>query len=272
MGFFDWLISLFQKEGYNEKQALQYIKKNYPKYKVIKPQDRKEFEQLFLNLAKQKIFQTNRLLEESEINILAQRIRIKQFQQKEKTQEVFKRNYSQEDITTSQVQERQWSHSIALFTKTIRETINPSIAGLAKNISRIEFLEAKYADAQKRKAEDIFRNNKREFSEIEEDIRVYINLLENTKTTLSSYQRIIQKIQEITVFWKEIVSNLQKARVTNENQIKVNILSTINITLKDKHQKLTSSLLQEINSQKEKFEDFYTEVPIKSSQDQLAAK
>src|SRR3989338_780945 len=84
MGFWGWLTNIFSPKEYDTKAALHFIKKNYEKYKIIDPEDRKEFEEMFGALAKEEIYRLKRYLEAEEINILAQRIRIRQFQLKEK--------------------------------------------------------------------------------------------------------------------------------------------------------------------------------------------
>src|SRR3989344_4465370 len=103
---------------YDTKAALHFIKKNYEKYKIIDPEDRKEFEEMFGALAKEEIYRLKRYLEAEEINILAQRIRIRQFQLKEKEgKKIIGKKAGKEDI-------QEWSQQkTQLFIKIIRENI-----------------------------------------------------------------------------------------------------------------------------------------------------
>ncbi len=270
MGFFDWLKSLFGNQGYAAKQALHYVKKNYDKYKVIKPSNRPEFEQMFLSLANNEISRLNRLLTEEEINPLAQRVRIRQFQRKEK---ITGTNTAQQNISATQKYTKGWSENIKQHKKVLEEILLPALISLTKSITKIEYLEAKYWDALEKKDERVFSNNKRDFSDIEEELRVYINQLENVKNELIQLypQRTFQtKLQEMITLWKETLKSLQQARIINNNEQKATILSTINRTLRQKHIENVRAITQELNSQRERIEDFYTEMPQEYLQEQEA--
>src|SRR3989344_1330319 len=143
---------------YDTKAALHFIKKNYEKYKIIDPEDRKEFEEMFGALAKEEIYRLKRYLEAEEINILAQRIRIRQFQLKEKEgKKIIGKKAGKEDI-------QEWSQQkTQLFIKIIRENITPSLSNLTKDMGKIETLEEKYTHALERNTATVFLNAKPEF-------------------------------------------------------------------------------------------------------------
>ena len=131
MGFWGWLTNIFSPKEYDTKAALHFIKKNYEKYKIIDPEDRKEFEEMFGALAKEEIYRLKRYLEAEEINILAQRIRIRQFQLKEKEgKKIIGKKAGKEDI-------QEWSQQkTQLFIKIIRENITPSLSNLTKDMGK----------------------------------------------------------------------------------------------------------------------------------------
>lgn len=272
MGFFDWLKSLFGEKGYAAKQAMHYVKKNYDKYKVIKPSERKEFEQMFLSLANNEISRLNRLLQEEEINPLAQRIRIRQSQKKEKNELLKPKEIEQ--THKIEAPKGEWTQQgIAVFTKIVSEQITPSLQGLGKSIPKVEFLEAKYLNALERKEESIFRNNKREFSDIEEEIRAFVTRLEQSKIDLikvNTNKGLQVKIIEMITLWRETLRDLQQARITNNNEQKATILSTINKNLRKKHLSIMSMITQELQLQKERIQDLYTEMPQEYNEEQEA--
>ncbi|MDP3728172.1 MAG: hypothetical protein Q8R18_01830 [bacterium] len=250
MGFFDWLKKLFSKTEYDSKAALQFIKKNYQKYKIIDPEDRKEFEEMFLSLAKEDIHRLKKYLNEAEINILAQRIRIRQFQQKEKEgKKVIAKKGDEKDL------QRWGQYKTQIFTKTIREVIRPSLSNLTKNIKEIEHLEAKYADAIERNIATIFVNSQREIGDIETEIKTNLAMLEKARKDLFSLytdKEIEAKLTELINLWKTTLGLLQQARVTPKNNEKVKILGIINQSLRKEYTKKINSFLETATAQTER--------------------
>ncbi len=253
MGFFDWIRSFFGTEGYTSKQALHYVKKKYNKYKVIKPSDREDFEEIFLDLARNEISRNNRPLTEEEINPLAQRARIRQFQKIER-EGIRVSPGSQDESLKGDVAE----YKIKLFTKIIRERITPTLTKLGKNINDIEYLEAKYAQARAERKEEIFQNNKREFSDIEANIRSSIEELETAKKDLlplALEPDIQAKLQEMILLWKGVGKTLQQARILDSTLGKVRMLGRINSTLRQEHNKMMASFIQSATKERDKEED-----------------
>lgn len=82
MGIFDSIVNFFKGykkaiNNYDSKKALIYVKSNKKYLKEISPENRKEFEKIFLTLAQDEISNKHRYLYEDEINTLVQRVRIK---------------------------------------------------------------------------------------------------------------------------------------------------------------------------------------------------
>src|SRR3989338_4989010 len=181
MGFWGWLTNIFSPKEYDTKAALHFIKKNYEKYKIIDPEDRKEFEEMFGALAKEEIYRLKRYLEAEEINILAQRIRIRQFQLKEKEgKKIIGKKAGKEDI-------QEWSQQkTQLFIKIIREKITPSLSNLKKDLF------------------SLYGN-----TEIETKLT---ELIQPWKTTLNLLQRtrIVGKNPEIIAILRIITKNTRK--------------------------------------------------------------
>ncbi len=239
MILFKWIKNLFFKKGYEPKEALYYIKKDYNKYKVIKPSDREDFEEMFLNLAKNEIIRLNRLLKEEEINNLAQRTRIRQFQKKEK--EGIQLSPGTTDPKVKQSYEK---YKLKQLTK-----VNFIISDLQESIKNIKSLEVLYSWALENSKIENFMNNKREIADIEENIRSSLNELEILRKQLISLFRetkIPESLTTLINLWKNVGKNLQKARITVNNNEKVQILATINSTIQKEHYKITTNLIQNI--------------------------